>query len=138
MLDLAKHNSQSSPYQIKTKKDQYLASFSPDDQYGTNIESHDKGNYAVAMMKELFLNIRYKSSYERVTEKAVHETFEFFMHSAGHMNSEDRMALCGIKSGLRPFHTLEIFSMLQIEIITGSGDIFADKIGYRKVRYLIF
>ena len=54
------------------------------------------------------------------------------------MSSKDRVALCGIRLELKPFQALGIFSMLQIEVDTGSGGIFADEIGYEKVRYLIF
>ena len=60
------------------------------------------------------------------------------MHTPRHMTFNDRIALCGIRSGLRPFQALEIFSMLQIEVDTQSGGILADEIGYRKVRYLDF
>lgn len=54
------------------------------------------------------------------------------------MTSKDRMALCGIKSGLRPFQPLEIFWMLQIKVDTSSGSILLDEKEYEKVRYLIF
>lgn len=39
---------------------------------------------------------------------------------------------------MRPFQALKNFSMLQIKVNTRSGGILADKMEYRKVRYLIF
>ena len=84
------------------------------------------------------MNIGHRLSYERLTEKAVQETCEFFMHTPRHMTSNDRIALRGIRSGLRPFQALGIFSMLQIEVDTQSGGILADEMGYGKVRYLDF
>ena len=119
-------------------KEQYTPSPSPDDQFATDDESDDGGNNAVATIEELFLNIGHRSSYERLTEKAVQETCEFFMHTPRHMTSNDRIALRGIRSGLRPFQALGIFSMLQIEVDTRSGGILADEMGYGKVRYLDF
>ncbi len=84
------------------------------------------------------MNIGHRSSYERLTEKAVYETCKFFMHSARHMSSKDRVTFCGIRSGLRLFQALGIFSMLQIEVNTANEGILADEMGYRKIRYLIF
>ena len=95
-----------------------MPSPSLDDQFATNNKSNDGGNNAVATIEELFLNIKHRSSYEKLTKKAVRETCEFFIHFPRHMISNDRIALCGIRSGLRPFQALEIFSMLQIEVDT--------------------
>lgn len=71
-------------------------------------------------------------------EKALYKICKFFMHFARHMSSKDRVALCEFRSSLRPFQYLQIFSILQIEVDTGGKGIFADKIEYGKVRYLIF
>lgn len=112
-----------------------MASPSPGGQFATNFESNDEGNNAVATIEALFLNIGHRSSYERLTEKAIHETCKFFMQSVRHMNSKDRVVLCEIRLGLRPFQALGIFLMLQIEVNIGSGGILADEMGYGKVRY---
>lgn len=48
-----------------------MLSFSPGNQFATNNKSDDKGNNAIATIKELFLNIRHRLSYEKLTEKAV-------------------------------------------------------------------
>ncbi len=138
MLNPAEHNPQSSPYQTELEEDQYLVSPSPGDQFATNVESNNKDNNAVTTIKRLFLNIGHRLSYKMLMEKTVYETGKFFIHSARHMSSKDRVALCGIRLGLRSFQALGIFSMLQIKVDTGSRGIFADKMGYGKVRYLIF
>ena len=75
-------------------------------------------------------------SYEKLTEKAVWKTCEFFI--LRHITSKDRIALRDIKLRLRLFQTLAIFSMLQIEVDTQSRGLLADEIEYGKVRYLIF
>ena len=103
MLDPAKHDLQSSPNQTEPEKDQYLASPSPGDQFATDVKSDDKNNNAVATIERLFFNIERKSSYERLTEKTVYETCKFFIQSTRHISSKDRMALCGIRLGLRLF-----------------------------------
>ena len=54
------------------------------------------------------------------------------------MTSNDWVALYGIRSGLRPFQTLGICFMLQIEMDTQSGGILADKMRYGNGRYLVF
>lgn len=54
------------------------------------------------------------------------------------MSSKNWMAHCGIKLRLRPFKALRISLILQIEVDTDNGDILADEMGYRKVRYQIF
>lgn len=90
------------------------------------------------IIERLFLNIRHKLFYKRSIEKAVDETYKFFMYSARHMSSKDYVALHGIRSGLRLFQALGIFSMLEIEVDIGNGGIFADKMRYKKVRYRIF
>lgn len=84
------------------------------------------------------MNIRHKLFYKRLIEKAVDETYKFFMHSTRHMSSKDCVALYGIRSGLRLFQALGIFSMLEIKVDIGSGGIFADEMRYKKVRYQIF
>lgn len=89
MLDPPKHNSQGSPCRTKPEEDQYLPSPSPDDQFAIDVKSNNKSNDAVATIEGLFLNIGHRSSYERLTEKTVHETCEFFMHSPRHMSSKD-------------------------------------------------
>ena len=136
--NLADHNPRNSTFSPKSDKKQYTPSPSPNDQFATDNESDNRGNNAVATIEELFLNIEHRSSYKRLTEKAVQETCEFFMHTPRHMTSNDQIALRGIRSGLRPFQALGIFSMLQIEVDTQSGGILADEMGYGKVRYLDF
>lgn len=84
------------------------------------------------------MNIGYRSSYERLTEKIVYETYKFFIYSATHMSSKDQIALHRIRLGLKSFETLKIFLMLQIEVDIGIGGILANEIGYRKIRYQIF
>ncbi|MCJ1347429.1 hypothetical protein MMC31_005654, partial [Peltigera leucophlebia] len=103
LLNLADHDPRSSTFNLESDKEQYTPSPSPDDQFATDDESDDRGNNAVATIEELFLNIGHRSSYERLTEKAVQETCEFFMHTPRHMTSNNWIALRGIRSGLRPF-----------------------------------
>ncbi len=139
MLDPTKHDPQSSLYQTESEKDQYLVSSSLGNQFATDVKSDNKNNNAIVKIEGLLLKIRYQSSYEMLTEKAVHETCEFFMHSTRYQNFKDWISLDGIRSVLRLFQALGIFSMLQIQVDTvTSGGILSDKIGYRKVRYLIF
>lgn len=138
MLDFTKYNPQSFAYQTELEENQYLASFSLIDQCANNVKSNDMNNNAVAIIEGLFLNIRYRSSYKRLIEKIVHETWKFLIHSTRHISSRDWMALDGIRLGLRPFQALGIFLMLQIKVDTGSKGIIVDKIRYRKERYLIF
>lgn len=101
-----------------------MPSFSIDNQFTTNVEDNNK---VVAIIKGLFLNIRYRSFSERLMEKAVHETCEFFMHSVKYISFKNQIALCKIKKRLKPFQALEIFLI-----------IFIHKIGYGTVRYQIF
>lgn len=54
------------------------------------------------------------------------------------MISNNSIAFYSIRLGFRPFQALEIFFMLQIKVNTQSGGIVADKMGYKKIRYLIF
>ncbi len=74
ILDLAKTNPQSSLYQTKSKKVQYLASFSPNNQFATNVKSNNKDNNTIAIIERLFLNMGHRSSYKRLIEKVIYET----------------------------------------------------------------
>lgn len=103
ILNFANHNSRNSTFNPESDKEQYTPSPSPNDQFATDDESNNGGNNAVAMIEELFLNIGHRSSYERLTEKAIQETYEFFMHTSRHMTSNDQIALRSIRSELRPF-----------------------------------
>lgn len=75
--DSTKHNLQSFFYQNKFEKNQYLPSYSSNNQFATTIKSSNKGNNIVTTIEELFLNIRDKSSYKKLTEKAIHKICEF-------------------------------------------------------------
>lgn len=66
-----------------------MPSFSPNNQFATNDKSNDKGNNDVVIIKELFLNIRYRSSYEKLIEKAVQKTYKFFIYFLKHMISNN-------------------------------------------------
>ncbi len=134
MLDIAKHDPQSSLYQTEPEKDKYLTSFSPSNQFTTNIKSNDKDNNAVVIIKRLFLNFEYRLSYKKSTEKVIHEICKFFIHSTRYISSKDQVDLCEIRSRLRPFQALGIFLILQIEVDTSSGSILVDKMGYEKIR----
>lgn len=103
MLDLIKHNPQSSPHQTNPEEDQYLTSLSPSNQFTNNVKSNNKDNNAVTTIERLFLSIEYRLSYKRLTKKAIHEICKFFVNSARDMGCKDRLALCRIKLGLRPF-----------------------------------
>ena len=70
IMNLANHNPRNSTFNLESDKEQYTPSPSPDDQFATDDERDDGGNNAVAMIEEQFLNIRHRSSYERLTEKA--------------------------------------------------------------------
>lgn len=71
ILALANHDAQSCTFNLKSDKDHYTPSPSPDCQFITNDDSDDGGDNAVATIETLFLNIGYKSLYERLSEKAV-------------------------------------------------------------------
>lgn len=88
MLNSAKHDLQSSFYQTESEEDQYLASPSPRDYIITNVKSDSEGNNTITKIEGLFLNIRYKSFYERLTKKVVYETCKFFMYSVSYMSSK--------------------------------------------------
>lgn len=64
--------------------------------------------------------------------------YEFFIHSPRHMIFNNQIVFCSIKSELKPFQPLEIFSILQIEVDTQSGSILTNEMEYGKVRYLVF
>lgn len=135
--NFANYNLQSSTLNPEWDKKQYMPSFSPNNQYATNDKSNDKGNNDVVIIKELFLNIKYRSSYEKLIEKTIQKTYKFFIYSLKHMISNNWIAFCGIRSRLKPFQALAIFFMLQIKVNMQSGSILADKIEYKKVRYLV-
>ena len=103
ILNFVNHDLRSSTFNLESDKEQYTPSLSPDDQFTTDDKSDDGGNNAVAMIEKLFLNIGHRLSYKRLTENAIQETCEYFMHTLRHMTFNDRIALRGIKSGLRPF-----------------------------------
>lgn len=79
ILDLAKYNLQSSFYQTKPEEDQYLANFSPNNQFASNVKSDNKNNNIIITIEELFLNIGYKLTYEKLIKKTIHETYIFFI-----------------------------------------------------------
>lgn len=54
------------------------------------------------------------------------------MHFPKQMTAKDRVFLRGIKTGLKLFQALGVFSILQIETQTRNGGIFADKMRYGK------
>lgn len=127
--------SHASDVDTESDKDEYEPQNS---HYSTGSDSDDKVNNTVATIEELFLHIGHRSTYERLTEQRVQQTCQFFMHSPRRMTAKDRVPLRGIKSGLRPFQALGVFSMLQIETQTRSGGILADEMGYGKVSCLGF
>lgn len=89
MLNPTKHDFQSFLYQTAPEINQYLASPSPNDQFAIDIESNNKDNNAVTIIKRIFLNIRHRSFNERLMEKVVHKTYKLFLHSTRHMSSKD-------------------------------------------------
>lgn len=103
ILNPTKYDSQNSFYQTKSKKDQYLISFFLNNQFTTNIKSDDKRNNAISIIKGLFLNLRYRSSYKKLIEKMIYEICKFFMHFIRYMSSKDQLALYKINLRLRPF-----------------------------------
>lgn len=58
------------------------------------------------------------------------------MHSPKQITAKNQVFLRGIKTGLGPFQALGVISILQIEMQTRNGGIFADKMGYGKVSCL--
>lgn len=60
------------------------------------------------------------------------------MHSLRHMIPNNQIAFCSIRSGLKPFQTLWIFSILQIKVHMESKGILANEMRYKKVKYLVF
>lgn len=71
MQNSTKCNSQSSYFLTRPEKDTYMPNPSLNEQFDINIKSNNKSNDAIAIIKGLFLNIRYKSLYERLMEKTV-------------------------------------------------------------------
>lgn len=89
MLDPIKHNPQSFPSQIKLENNQYLTNPFSSDQFAIDIESDNESNNIVVTIERLFLNIRHRSSYKRLIEKAVYKTYILFIHSVRHMSSKN-------------------------------------------------
>ncbi len=54
------------------------------------------------------------------------------------MSLSDRVLICSLNYGLRPFQTLEVYYMFVVEVITMSEEILADDMGLEKVKYLLF
>lgn len=110
MLMPTKQNSQNFFWQNKSKKNQYVPSFSLDDQFAIDVKNNKD---TIATIEDLFLKIRYRSSSR---EKAVYETCKFFMHSVKNISFKNRVAFYEIKKRLSLFQALEIFLILQIEV----------------------
>lgn len=89
ILDLIKYNPQSFSGQNKPEEDQYLPSFSANNQFVINAKSDNKDNHAIAKIKGLFLNIGHRLFYKKLIEKAVYKTCKFFIHSIRHISSKD-------------------------------------------------
>ena len=64
-----------------SQKNTNMSSSSLNNQFATNVKSNNKDNNIVVTIEGLFLNIRYKLSYKRLTKKVVYKTYKFFMHS---------------------------------------------------------
>lgn len=74
ILALANHDAQNFTFNLKLDKDYYKPSFSPNSQFAINNESNNRSDNAVIIIEGLFLNIRYRLLYKRLTKKAVLET----------------------------------------------------------------
>lgn len=74
-----------------------MPSSSLDNQFSIDNKSNNRGNNAIAIIKELFLNIRHKLSYKRLTEKVIQEMYESFLYFLIHMTFKDQIAFCSIK-----------------------------------------
>lgn len=65
-----------------------MVSPSFDNDYTINNESDNSKNNIVTIIKLLFINIRNKLLYKRLTQKAVQNTCEFFIFSLKHIISK--------------------------------------------------
>ena len=54
------------------------------------------------------------------------------------MSLSDLIPICGLKYGLQPFQVFRVYYMLVVKVTTISGEILADNMGLKKVKYLLF
>ncbi len=111
------------------------AKSNPDeDMTGNNLLEENSG----INIEDLFQQVRDQTACERLTRDVLEQTCSFFQHPINKMSLSDRVPICGLKCGLRPFQALGVYYMFALEVTTMSGGILADDIGLRKVKYLLF
>lgn len=88
---------------MELEEEEYLIRLSLDNQFAIDVIINDENNNAIAMIEGLFLNIKHRLSYKRLTEKAVYESYKFLIHFIWYMSYKDRMTLYRIRFGLKPF-----------------------------------
>ncbi len=111
------------------------AKLNPDeDMTGDNLLEENSG----INIKDLFQQVRDQTAYERLTRDVLEQTYSFFQHPINKMSLSDRVPICGLKHGLRPFQALGVYCMFAVEVTTMSGGILADDMGLGKVNYLLF
>lgn len=89
------------------------------------------------IIEELFLQIRDRTIYKRMTERVIVQTYEFFLHFPKQISMDDRIKPRSLSVWLRLFQAFGILSMFNIEIVTNSGDILADEMGFGKILILL-
>lgn len=54
------------------------------------------------------------------------------------MSLLDRVPICGLKYGLRPFQAFRVYCIFAVEVTTRNRGILANNMSLEKVRYLFF
>lgn len=80
-----------------------MPSSSSSNQFTTNDKSDNRGNSTIAIIKGLFLNIRYRLLQKKLIMKVIQEIYVIFIHSAKHIKLNNQIVLYNFKLGLRLF-----------------------------------
>ncbi len=107
---------------------------SDEDMTGDNFLKENSG----INIEDLFQQVQDKTICKRLTKDVLEQTYSFFQHPINKMSISDWVPICGLKCDLQPFSALRVYGIFAVEVTTMSGEILADDIGLRKVKYLLF
>ena len=111
-----------------------------DKNFDKNIDISNEGtsfDQDQTTIKEMFRKMGDRATCGRMTERAVSQICEFFLHFPKQMSIDDKIKLRGLFVGLRQFQALGILPMFNIEIVTNSEGILADEMGFGQVLILL-
>lgn len=94
-------------------------------------------NQNQATIKELFLQIEDRATYEKITKKAVARTCKFFLYFPKQMSMNNRIKLRGLFIKLKLFQVFGILFMFDIETVINNEGILADKRDFKKILILL-